>query len=78
MVHAEDVGAVLEALLEQSDGLVQTARSLVCVCEVVTHTERLRVVHAEDVGAVLEALLEQSDGFVCTIQPLVFTCEVAA
>ena len=60
----QDAGAIVEGLLQQGDGVVESAGGLVGVGEVVARAQCVGVVGAEDVGAIVEGLLEQGDGFV--------------
>ena len=54
MVGAQDAGAVVEGLLEQGDGLVESAGGLVGVGEVVACGEGVGVVGAQGVELCVE------------------------
>ena len=57
MVFAQDADTVEQDLLEQGDGLGESARRIVCVCEVVARGEGVGVVFAQDADTVGQDLL---------------------
>ena len=78
MVGAQEVLEVLEVLLVQGDGLVESACLLVGVGEVVARDEGVGVVGAQDTGAFFEVLFVQGDGLVESACLLVGVGEVVA
>ena len=75
---SQDAGAVFEVLLVLGDGIVEPARGLVGVGEVVACGEGVGVVGSQDAGAVLEGLLVQGDGLIEPAGILVGAGEVVA
>ena len=63
MVGAQEAQAVVKVLLEEGDGLVESARRLVGVCEVVAGGECVGVVLSQDAHPVGEYLLVPADRF---------------
>ena len=57
MVGTQYAGEVVEVLLEEGDGLVESARILVGTGKVATRGEGIGVVGTQNVGEVLEVLL---------------------
>ena len=64
MVEAQGAGDVVEVLLEQGDGLVESARIPVGASECGARGQGFRMVGPSNAGEVGEVLLEEGDGFV--------------
>ena len=78
VVGAQEAFEVLEVLLVQGDGFVESARGAVGAGEVVSCLEGVGVVGAQEAFEVLEVLLVQGDGVVESACVLVGVGEVVA
>ena len=65
MILTQNSGTVFDGLFVQVDGLVRTARRLVCVCEVVTRNKGVGMILTQAGNTALKGLFVQVDGLFC-------------
>ena len=74
----QNAGGVVKVLLEQGDGLIESAGCLVGAGEIVARSQSVAVVGPQNTGAVFEVLLEQRDSPVESAGGLIGAGEIAA